>query len=540
MKYVSLLMVVAFLMSSVDCEAQSKRVITKQKAIIEDHIQNDRYDVVESIVDSMLAIYPKSADMMYYKAMCHINRGESEQASDYYTKAIESVNRRSLCSKAFLYYLRGSIDYDLYNYQGAIDDYTTALSVVGKDERLLRDVILQYRAESYYFMCDYSHAQEDLMQIVFANNDGSEVTRALAGLSEISNLLGEYEQTKVFAEELIARNEYLFVANRELAVAYYELGDIHKAIDYAVEMMYVDCFESSEVFVRHIFMCDLEYARNLINKRIEADVEHRYIVEHFAMCDYAMDYTTLLELLPYLKDDISERNYIYAMYEYAHMAGMYDLAVEYLKQYIALDLDAEEALLHRAQLCDYYLEMGEQDLANECAMSAVDMAVDTPLGYGTKGWLYNFMGDADSAAEYYIKALQLDESLTMLRLDLGIVYLEKGDEELANREFERILDLDVKLTGDTARHYALYYLGRKEEAMEWMHRLREANPYDCKLHYECACLFARMGEDSQALDSLSAAFECGYRGLQSIEKDKDFDSIRNSEAFKELLKRYIK
>jgi len=55
--------------------------------------------------------------------------------------------------------------------------------------------------------------------------------------------------------------------------------------------------------------------------------------------------------------------------------------------------------------------------------------------------------------------------------------------------------------------------------------------------YNLACAFALSGEKEKALDNLEKAINAGFNDRRQYETDSDLDSLRETERFKELLKR---
>jgi len=55
--------------------------------------------------------------------------------------------------------------------------------------------------------------------------------------------------------------------------------------------------------------------------------------------------------------------------------------------------------------------------------------------------------------------------------------------------------------------------------------------------YNLACAFALSGQKEKALDNLEKAINAGFTDRQQYETDNDLDSLRETERFKELLKR---
>ena len=55
--------------------------------------------------------------------------------------------------------------------------------------------------------------------------------------------------------------------------------------------------------------------------------------------------------------------------------------------------------------------------------------------------------------------------------------------------------------------------------------------------YNLACALALSGEKEKALDNLEKAINAGFADRQQYETDSDLDGLRETERFKELLKR---
>ena len=73
--------------------------------------------------------------------------------------------------------------------------------------------------------------------------------------------------------------------------------------------------------------------------------------------------------------------------------------------------------------------------------------------------------------------------------------------------------------------YALHFLGRDAEAIEWMDKVIENDPDNKGHYYDQACLYARMGRLQESVAVLRTAFEKGYRTFAHIEADDDMDAI---------------
>jgi clan AA aspartic protease (TIGR02281 family) len=99
---------------------------------------------------------------------------------------------------------------------------------------------------------------------------------------------------------------------------------------------------------------------------------------------------------------------------------------------------------------------------------------------------------------------------------------------------------DTTLESGSCRHYALNFLGRTEEALEWMEKLVELDVDDPGIWYDKACLLARMGRCEESVAALKVSLEKGYRSFPHLEHDNDMDPVRDREDYEALITEYQK
>ena len=68
----------------------------------------------------------------------------------------------------------------------------------------------------------------------------------------------------------------------------------------------------------------------------------------------------------------------------------------------------------------------------------------------------------------YNDGIAVNEDYPYMYLMRGTLYMEDGDKEKANLDFEQVVAKDTVVYEGTCRHYALHFLGRSEEALDWM------------------------------------------------------------------------
>jgi len=89
---------------------------------------------------------------------------------------------------------------------------------------------------------------------------------------------------------------------------------------------------------------------------------------------------------------------------------------------------------------------------------------------------------------------------------------------------------------DDARAHVLYgialaALGRRDEALRECSTALELSPGDCLMLYNCTCLYARLGEPQQAIDSLRKAIAAGDVNFAWLKQDPDLNSLRDNPEF---------
>jgi len=187
---------------------------------------------------------------------------------------------------------------------------------------------------------------------------------------------------------------------------------------------------------------------------------------------------------------------------------------------------------------DYYRIAGKFQEAIEDFTAAINERPDLSYPYYKRGWCYELMGDKEKALEEYNLGIEIDDDYPYLYLMRGTLLLEKGNQKEAKADFETILKKDTLATDGSCRQYALHYLGRDNEAKEWMEKIIATDPDDAGHYYDKACLYARIGDKKTAIAALRTAFEKGYRSFSHIKYDDDMDPIRNEPEFLSLVGEY--
>ena len=145
-----------------------------------------------------------------------------------------------------------------------------------------------------------------------------------------------------------------------------------------------------------------------------------------------------------------------------------------------------------------------------------------------------FRTAAEVRQEDFQSPILLAQSLRMLgRLEEA---REAGREGLRRAEHVLMLNpRDGRALSLAAS--ALLQEGQRERALEWSRRSLELDPEDMSALLTAACLHAKVRQKEEALAVLERAFSRGWGKRDWIERDPDYDILRDDPRFKTLFAR---
>ncbi len=152
-----------------------------------------------------------------------------------------------------------------------------------------------------------------------------------------------------------------------------------------------------------------------------------------------------------------------------------------------------------------------------------------------------FLNDVDGALKDYSEAISIRSDYYYTYLARGRFYKEKiKDEKKAKEDLLMVLKLDTAVDySGNCRGYALFYLDRNKEAIEWQNKVLEEYPNEYN-YYDASCLYSLMKLPKEAIDNLRLAFENGFRNFIRISEDEDFDFVKNNPDFISLINEWKK
>jgi Flp pilus assembly protein TadD len=84
-----------------------------------------------------------------------------------------------------------------------------------------------------------------------------------------------------------------------------------------------------------------------------------------------------------------------------------------------------------------------------------------------------------------------------------------------------------------SQHYAI--TGNTAKSLQINRKVLKLHPHDPVAHYNLACGLALKKRAQEACQALSKAIQLGYHDWQWIREDTDFDNIRHTDDFRQLL-----
>jgi len=260
----------------------------------------------------------------------------------------------------------------------------------------------------------------------------------------------------------------------------------------------------------------LEYARQMFNRAVEIDP------------GYALAYTGVADSSSFLftYHDAREFN-----------KNQADIAS---KKALELAPDLAEAHVSRGISSTINRKFDEAEREFESAMRLDPKLYEAAYFYARARRTQGRMPDA---AKLFERAAALRPEDYQPQVFLADVYASMGmpaETMEVRRRAAKVVANWLELNPDDARACVLGAanlagLGDQEGAQALATRATAIDPEDPMLLYNLSCMYARLGNNEEALKHLESAIDKGYGHKDWIEHDSDLDPIRESPRFKALL-----
>lgn len=482
-KIVTLLTVTLLTVLSVNAYAQKNKTdndynLKKAYEVLQE--ENDEAKGLE-LVNKQLRETPDNVEAPLLRVRLLRRKNEFGQAPQDINHALK-VNKpkKTEVRNSTLHWWKAYIYEDMGDKVNATASFKTACELARKDDKEnLQSISFDY-AQSLYDLGDYAGA-DAIYRKMLALDEADQA--AMAGL----------------ARNMIEREQYSEAIDKVML----------KRLNYAEASIKTRIKKTENRFQWMAFLCQFY------------ETSHQYAEAVRTYDEFEAEFGHYDEINVYRSDCYSE-------------LGLNELAIADISK--AMEKDPDWQLYVRRG--DYYWLNGDLDLAIADFNAAVEDAPKEGYCYYRRGWTYEMQGERKKAMEDYNMGLEMTQDYPYLYLMRGELLLLEGKKTEADADFEMVVQKDTIADNGSCRQYALYFLGRDNEAEEWMNKIIEEDPGNYGNYYDQACLYSRMGRLEESIAALRKSFEKGYRSFSHIRLDDDLDAVRDLPEFKALMEEY--
>ena len=485
------------------------------------------------LVSKQLRETPDNVDALLLRVRLLRRKKEFGQALQDINHALK-VNKpkKTDTQNSTLHWWKAYIYQDMGDKVNAAASFKKAYEMAQKDDKEnLQSISFDY-AQALYYLEDYAGADAIYRKMLTLDEADQ---AAMVGLAR--NMIEREQYTE--AVEMLDKCQKYDADYSEIyrfkMQAYDKLGEATKAIDAGLEWFEKDDDSNTEA-IGKVLLKRPNYAEASIKTRIKKS-ENRFQWKAF-LCQFyeaIHQYAQAVKAYDDLESEFGhyEQINVYRAECYSEL-GLYERAIADISE--AMEKDPDWQLYIRRG--DYYRLNGNLDAAISDFTAAVEDAPSEGFCYYRRGWTYEMQGERKKALEDYNMGLEMTQDYPYLYLMRGELLLLDGNKAEADADFEMVIQKDTIADNGSCRQYALHFLGRDNEAEEWMDKIIAADPENDGNYYDRACLYSRMGRLEKSIAALRKSFEKGYRSFSHIRLDDDMDAVRDLPEFKALMEEY--
>ena len=532
-----LTLMVAFLLATMSSNVYAQKNKTENDYNLKKayEVLNEEKDEAKALdlVNKQLRETPDNVDALVLRVRLLRRKKDFGQALRDINQALK-VNKpkKTEMQNSTLHWWKAYIYRDMGDNQNAAASFKTAYELAQKDDKdNLQSISFDY-AQSLYDLEDLA-AADAIYRKMLALDEADQA--AMIGLARNMVQREQYKEAIELLDKCQSFDADYAEIYRFKMQAYDKMDEVNKAIDAGLDWFDKND-DASTTFIINVLKKRPNYAEASLKSRAKKsdkpfqwkaflcqfyEATHKYAEAVRAYDDLEAEFGHYDQINVYRSDCYSE-------------LGLNEMAIADISK--AMEKEADwESLCRRG---DYYRLAGDIDSAIADFSAAIEEIPDEGYAYYKRGWCYEMKGDRQKALEDYNMGLEMTQDYPYLYLMRGELLLQDGNKTEADADFEKVLQLDTLADASSCRMYALHFLGRDQEAEEWMNKIIEDDPESDGNYYDQACLYSRMGRLEESIAALNKSFEKGYRSFSHIRLDDDMDAVRDLPEFKALMEEY--
>ena len=530
MKKLVVAIMMAMMVTVTVCAQKVKRPDTYNYNRGVELLNNDELDEGIEYLEAELKENPKNSYAILWMTVAYYAKEDYSSALTNINKALNLLPKKDKEYRAFAYNVRSRLYKILGEDEKALTDLSKSVELQPENTDFLEE-----RAQIYFEREEYELSNKDYKKISELD-EGSVmgymgVGRNAMKQKRYDDALKQFDYVVKMASDYASG--YSFRAE-----AYIKKGEYNKAADDIVVALDIDNDNKAFYLLSEIAdSAKMVMEAKLKAKGLKDKNSPKWQLYLGIVNEEVENYEKAIEYYKKAMELYPASYYAYRIYVCYEAMGDYPHALEHIDYAIEMDSTDARDIQMRAELL---FHMGRFEECMQTIDKFIDEAPDYWGGYCNRGIYKENMGNIEGAIEDYSMCIELEPELAYPYLKRADAYTLQGNTEAAMTDYHMVIRLDKEPNSDSNAMFAYQALGNKDEAKEFMKSMLEVSPDDQGCYYNAACLYARMNEQAEALAHLRRAFELGYRNFAHIEKDRDLNSIRESEEFKGLIEEFKK
>ncbi|MCQ2138116.1 MAG: TIGR02281 family clan AA aspartic protease [Bacteroidales bacterium] len=533
MKRIIFIIVAALALVSVHACTQRAEVSDYNfRKALDTFYDEDDDDKALELVNKQLEETPDHIESRFLRAKIYWRHDSNDSALRDLGHAIKVYRGKHETFKSTLYGLQGKIYADMDMHAMAAKSYRKAMKLAKKDNpERVQDYMFDYANALY---CADRPQDAEKVYDRMLKMDKSDCA-AMIGLSRNRMDEEKYDEALSWLDKAAAYDSSYSEIYRFRMQIMDKLGRDDECVDAALK--YYELDEDLPAWVAAPF-AGRHYSYGVAKVKAEMNREktsNRWVGLLIELYERHGDYRRAIELYDKVESEYGTDKSLsyYKSVCYSEMGDMKNALKEINR---AIEQSGDNTFI--VNRGDIYRGMSQYDKAIADYMTAMEEDPSSGYEYYAIGWCYELQEDKVKAMDYYNQGIDLCKTEPYLFVSRADLLKEMGRTEEAAKDYEKVLELDKDAEDGSCRHYALHGLGRDDEAIEWIDKMVEAEPYNNGNLYDKACLLARMGKLDDALEALECAFRKGYRKFSHMEHDDDMNPLRDLPGYKALIEKY--